>query len=137
RTPESRLPESPIMTMPLTRLTTPFGVTESARIGTRRRSHQNEGIREVTEIKEIPLPFGNVEFFVQEKWRIASARAGSGNTTNIGSITGNLGDFVSGAGVFETEDEFLAYWRGYGRTGPERESSYHDINGFRNRSRHL
>lgn len=41
----------------------------------------------VDDIGRISLPFSNVEFFVQEKWRVSSDRAGSGNTTNIGSIT--------------------------------------------------
>src|SRR5690606_25681034 len=33
----------------------------------------------IDQLKDIPLPFGNVEVFVQEKWRISSDRAGSGN----------------------------------------------------------
>jgi hypothetical protein len=88
-------------------------------------------IFKVEQLKEIPLAFSNVEFFVQEKWRIASDRAGSGNTTNIGSITGKLDDFVQGNGVFKSEDEFLEYWRGYGRTSSERIKSYGTIEAFR------
>ena len=49
---------------------------------------------------------------MQEKWRIAGDKAGSGNTTNIGSISGMLADFQQGNGVFQSESEFLAYWRG-------------------------
>ena len=44
----------------------------------------------------IPVPFTDVEVFVQEKWRIAGDKAGSGNTTNIGSINGTLADFSAG-----------------------------------------
>lgn len=83
------------------------------------------------QLNEIPLPFSNVEVFVQEKWRISSDRAGSGNTTNIGSINATLEDFENGAGPFKSEDEFLEYWRGYGRTATERKKTYSNIRGFR------
>lgn len=79
----------------------------------------------------IPLPIENIDFFVQEKWRIAGDRAGSGNTTNIGSITATLDDFRNGRGPFHSEDEFLEYWRGYKRTAQERSKSYSRISEFR------
>lgn len=82
------------------------------------------------ELDEIPLPFVDVEFFVNEKWKIASDRAGSGNTTNIGSIRGTIEDFREGAGPFESEEEFLAYWRSYGRTAQER-TRFSSLDGFR------
>ncbi len=75
-------------------------------------------------LNEIPIPFDDVEVFMQEKWRIAGDRAGSGNTANIGSISGTIDDFRSGNGVFQTEQEFLEYWRGYKRTASERQLSY-------------
>ncbi len=87
----------------------------------------------VSDLHTIPVPFANVEFFVQEKWRISSDRAGSGNTTNIGSISGKLADFVAGKGVFRSEDEFLSYWRGYGKTESERQGKYSSIDSFRSR----
>lgn len=68
---------------------------------------------------------------MQEKWRIAGDKAGSSNTANIGSITGTIDDFIDGNGVFTSEDEFLAYWRGYKRTAEERSSSYANIGEFR------
>ncbi len=74
----------------------------------------------IDELIDIPLPFSNLKFFVKEKWRIAGDHAGSGNTTNIGSINGTLADFREGNGPFESEDEFLEYWRSYGRTAAER-----------------
>jgi hypothetical protein len=83
------------------------------------------------DLKDIPLPFENVEVFVQEKWRISSDRAGSGNTTNIGSIVARLDDFVAGRGVFDSEDEFLEYWRSYGRTAGDRQGAYSNIGQFR------
>ena len=83
------------------------------------------------ELAAIPAPFTDVAVFVQEKWRIAGDRAGSGNTTNIGSIVGALSDFQQGNGVFQSESEFLAYWRSYGRTADERARLYRNISEFR------
>lgn len=82
-------------------------------------------------LADIPTPFADVEVFVQEKWRIAGDRAGSGNTTNIGSISGTMTDFRQGNGVFQSESEFLAYWRSYGRTANERAQLYRNISEFR------
>lgn len=84
-----------------------------------------------SDLATIPAPFTDVEVFVQEKWRIAGDRAGSGNTTNIGSINGTLADFQQGNGVFQSESEFLAYWRGYGRTAEERSRLYRNVTEFR------
>lgn len=83
------------------------------------------------ELHSIPLAFESVEYFVQEKWRIASGTAGSGNTTNIGSIVGDINSFREGNGPFRSEEEFLEYWRGYGRTASERERSYSSLHEFR------
>ena len=66
---------------------------------------------------QIPCPIEDVGCFVQEKYRIASKRAGSGNTANIGSIIGkSVQDFAEGNGPFaaEGDEAFLAYWRSYG-----------------------
>ena len=54
-------------------------------------------------------------FFVQEKWRIASDKSGSGNTANIGSIA-KIEDIVTGNGMFSQlgEDWFDDYWMNYG-----------------------
>lgn len=82
-------------------------------------------------LQDVPIPFDNVEVFMQEKWRIAGDRAGSGNTTNIGNIKGTLQDFVAGRGVFKSEDEFLAYWRGYKRTARERSQGHSNVLEFR------
>ncbi len=82
-------------------------------------------------LQEIPIPFEDVEVFVQEKWRIAGDRSGSGNTATIGSIRGTMEDFSAGNGVFASEAEFLDYWRGYRRTGLERQASYSNIGEFR------
>lgn len=88
-------------------------------------------IYSVDELDKIEVPFAGVDVFMQEKWKIAGDKAGSGNTTNIGSVNAKLEDFVDGSGVFKSENEFLEYWRGYGRTAAERNKSYSNIDEFR------
>jgi hypothetical protein len=88
----------------------------------------------LNQLKEIETPMSSVDVFIQEKWLIASDHAGSGNTTNIGSIDGVLADFAKGRGVFKSEEEFLEYWRGYGRTSADR-GAYSNIGEFRARKR--
>lgn len=82
------------------------------------------------QLKQIPLAYQGVRVFVQEKWRIAADRAGSGNTTNIGSIWGHLKDFEDGKGPFKDEEEFLHYWRNYGTTAAAR-TNFKNIAGHR------
>lgn len=63
-------------------------------------------------------PYKNVEYFIQEKYKIAGDKPGSGNTENIGSIlTNNIDDFKNGNGIFSKlgNDVFEDYWRGYPR----------------------
>lgn len=98
------------------------------RIAQKKAADQHKYVWE--QLGDIPLPFKDVEFFVQKKWRISSDRAGSGNTTNIGSIKGTIDDFRNGNGPFESEDEFLEYWRSYGRTAATR-TNYSSIDVFR------
>ncbi len=45
-------------------------------------------IYDLERLDEIPLPFEDVSWFVARKWKIAGDSAGSGNTANIGSISG-------------------------------------------------
>jgi hypothetical protein len=68
------------------------------------------------ELKSIPSVIGNFEFFVQEKWKIASDKSGSGNTANIGSIA-YIEDIIQGKGVFSKlgEEWFDEYWKNYGK----------------------
>lgn len=99
------------------------------RIAKKKAHHQHK--YNLDQLADIPLPFDNVEFFVQEKWRISSDRAGSGNTTNIGSILGRINDFRTGSGPFVSEEEFLEYWRSYGRTADDR-TDFSNIADFRN-----
>lgn len=56
----------------------------------------------------------NFQFFVTEKWEIASDKSGSGNTANIGSIN-NIDDIINGNGLFSKlgENWFDDYWMNY------------------------
>lgn len=66
----------------------------------------------------IPTPYNNVEYFIQEKYKIAGDKPGSGNTENIGSIlSNNINDFKNGNGLFAQlgNEIFENYWRGYPR----------------------
>jgi len=70
----------------------------------------------IDEIDKIPSLIRDFLFFVQEKWKIASDKEGSGNTANIGSIK-NINDLIKGNGVFAKAGEILFddYWRNYGK----------------------
>lgn len=96
-----------------------------------KKKSASHALHTVSQLSKIQRPYENVEVFIQEKWKIASDRAGSGNTTNIGSITGKLQDFIGGKGPFKSEDEFLEYWRGYGRTAADRRNVYKNIAEYR------
>lgn len=68
------------------------------------------------DLRGITSVIGNLEFFAQEKWRIASDKRGSGNTANIGSIT-RISDIVGGTGMFSLLGEgwFDDYWSNYSK----------------------
>jgi len=70
----------------------------------------------LSELQSITSVIGNFQFFVAEKWRIASDKSGSGNTTNISSIS-KIEDVIAGEGVFTNlgEDWFDDYWMNYGK----------------------
>lgn len=67
-------------------------------------------------LKSIVSVIKDIEFFVCEKWEIASDSQGSGNTANIGSIV-RVKDILSGNGVFKNLGEkwFDDYWMNYGK----------------------
>lgn len=82
-------------------------------------------------VDQIKLPYKDVEVCFQEKWKISGDKAGSGNTTNIGSLSGHLQDFIDGNTPFNNEEEFIQYWRNYGRTATERKHTFSCIEEFR------
>lgn len=81
----------------------------------------------IDQLQSIVSVIRDFQFFVCEKWEIASDRSGSGNTANIGSID-NIQDILTGNGMFKTlgEEVFDDYWMNYGKistlddTGKER-----------------
>lgn len=52
----------------------------------------------------------DIECIVNPKWTIASRSTGTGTTKHIGSIT-SLTDLRRGRGAFNSENEFLTFWR--------------------------
>jgi hypothetical protein len=73
---------------------------------------RNVEITNIIEAARLQAPYANIEFFVQEKHKIAGKTPGSGNTTNIGSIKSkNIDDFINGNGPFQTKEEFENYWK--------------------------
>lgn len=76
---------------------------------------QNEKvIYNLDELETIESVIKDFRFFVQPKYKIASASPGSGNTKNIGSIN-NLEKLINGEGVFAElgEEVYDDYWMYY------------------------
>lgn len=72
---------------------------------------------------EVFCPYQDVRYFIQEKYRIAGLRPGSGNTANIGSFpTKKIEDLAEGKGPFAEHGEglFEKYWKNYARDGSTR-----------------
>jgi len=69
---------------------------------------------QINELQTIGSVARNFQFFVTEKWKIASDKSGSGNTANIGSIN-NIDDIINGRGMFSKlgEQWFDDYWMNY------------------------
>jgi hypothetical protein len=85
---------------------------------------QRIGQRKVTKVeslRSIASVIKEFQFFVCEKWQLASDRQGSHNTANIGSIT-YIEDILKGNGIFAKlgEDCFDEYWMNYGLTTMKR-----------------
>ncbi len=66
------------------------------------------------DLENIASVVRDFEFFVQEKYRIALDRPGSGNTKNIGSVS-ETAKLINGAGPFASlgEEIFSDYWMFY------------------------
>lgn len=82
---------------------------------------RNENICEFTkysisDLEEIPSVINNLQFFVSEKWKIASDRSWSWNTANIWSID-NIDDIINERWVFINlwEDIFDEYWSNHNK----------------------
>lgn len=68
----------------------------------------------IDDLQSIVSVIGDFTFLLQEKWRIAGERPGSGNTRNIGSVRSIRG-LVDGNGPFASHglDVFDDYWMNY------------------------
>jgi len=73
-------------------------------------------IRGLNELQSIVSVIRDFQFFVAEKWEIASDKQGSSNTANIGSIN-KIDDILNRNGVFKLlgEEWFDDYWMNYGK----------------------
>jgi hypothetical protein len=83
-------------------------------IYTRNETSEKE-ISNISNLKSITSVIQDFDFFVAEKWKIASDKQGSGNTANIG-CTLNLEDLKNENGIFSNlgEEWFDEYWINYG-----------------------
>ena len=83
------------------------------------------GVLTIDDLDYITPPIADVEVIIQEKWRIASDKPGSGNTANIGSV-GQVEALRNGTGVFtrfeDGRETFEDYWRSYDRFPPRKYS---------------
>ncbi len=70
----------------------------------------------IDKLKSITSVVKDFQFFVCEKWEIASDKSGSGNTANIGSID-NIDDILKCNGMFKNLGEIIFddYWMNYGK----------------------
>ncbi len=73
-----------------------------------RRTHKLEDLERITSI------IRDFQFFVHEKYKIASDRPGSSNTKNVGSVT-EINNLLSCTGPFALlgEEVFDDYWKYY------------------------
>ena len=73
-------------------------------------------IFQLGELQSITSVIRDFQFFVAEKWEIASDKQGSSNTANIGSIT-KIEDIINENGIFKKlgEEWFDEYWMNYGK----------------------
>lgn len=82
-----------------------------------RNTGADEGkIYSIEQIGELPVPYKDVEVFVQEKYKISGEKPGSGDTENIGSYkTSNVDYLINGEGPFSVLglSVFDEYWAGY------------------------
>lgn len=96
-----------------------------------RRNNTGDTRVSLDKSNSIEPPIRNVKYFVQEKYKIAGEKKGSGDTQNIGSIsTNDIQDFREGNGPFadKGEDLFREYWKNHAEYKDTKE--YSDVEGF-------
>lgn len=83
---------------------------------TRNPEAREGNVRPISEKGKIKQPYLDVEYFVQEKYKLAGEKPGSGNTENIGNFpTKSVEELRKGEGPFTDlgEEVFENYWRNY------------------------
>lgn len=75
---------------------------------------EEKTVYSLDDLQQIESVVRDFQFFVQPKYKIASASPGSGNTKNIGS-TNDIEKLIKGEGVFSSlgEDVYNDYWMYY------------------------
>ena len=92
---------------------------------TRVKGIDERQVYDIDNLTDIPSVARDFQFFLQEKYRIASDGPGSGNTKNIGS-TKFLQRLVDGTGIFAKLgiDVFDDYWMNYRTRAMAREDGF-------------
>lgn len=93
---------------------------------------QESRVYDYSKRSEIACPYYDVQYFMQEKYKIAGDKPGSGNTENIGSFSSrNFSDFKEGNGPFNElgQDIFDIYWK-YHPKYRAVEQAYTSLGGF-------
>ena len=97
-----------------------------------RNEDASEGqIFDIKDLDKLPVPYKDVEVFVQEKYKISGDKPGSGNTENIGSFKTNKIEYlINGEGPFSELgiDVYEEYWAGYKKYRGE--ESYTSLDGY-------
>ena len=84
---------------------------------------------------KIIVPYYGVKYFVQEKYKIAGEKPGSGNTENIGTFpTNNIKLLREGKGPFAElgPEAFDLYWKYYPKYRSVGENQYRTLQEFKN-----
>ena len=89
-------------------------------------------VLKIDKLQSIVSVIKDIQFFVCEKWEIASDKRGSHNTANIGSIF-FIRDLLEGNGIFKKlgEQWFDDYWMNYGEITITKESKQQKITKLR------
>ncbi len=93
---------------------------------------QESRIFDYSDKDKIVFPFCDVKYFIQEKYKIAGDKPGSGNTENIGSfVTNDFRKLKEGGGPFAElgENVYDIYWKYFPRFKSE-EKSYLSLEQF-------
>lgn len=101
-----------------------------------RNGDATNGVTTLDKADSIMTAYKDVEFFIQEKYKIGGQKKGSGNTNNIATFkSNNIKDFKNGLSYFTYlgEDVFNDYWKHYPLytdTYTIKESLYTDLESY-------